>query len=276
MMNNLRNFLILACLCIATTVMAEDGIVRILAVGNSFSRDAIEQNLWDLAAADGRKCVVGNMYIPGCPISRHVECARNNEAAYEYCHINVDGKRERINNKRLDEALREEPWDVVTVQQASYDTGNYDSFTQLSELVAYIRARVPYNTKVMFHQTWAYAKDSKHDGFKRYGHDQMTMFSAIVDCSKRAVADFCLQGLIPAGTAVQFARKTKLGDNLTIDGHHLDTTGRYIAACTWYEYIFCRKVKGNSYGPSELNEHQRRIAQKVAHRACKKYRKYKK
>ena len=42
--------------------------VKILAIGNSFSEDAVEQNLHELATAKGIETVIGNMYIPGCPI----------------------------------------------------------------------------------------------------------------------------------------------------------------------------------------------------------------
>lgn len=246
-----------------------DGVLRVLAVGNSFSRDAIEQNLWDLAAADGQRAVVANLYVPGCPISLHVQNAQRDSAAYEYCYIGVDGQRVRTPGTRLDAALRSEPWDVVTVQQASYASGNYDTFGQLPELVAYIRARVPQYTKVLFHQTWAYAQDSQHSGFKRYGNSQQTMYEAIVDCSERAVKDVGLQGIIPAGTAIQIARQTALGDSLNIDGHHLNTLGRYTAACTWYEYVFDRKVKGNKYCPQELTRKQKKLTQRAAHKACR-------
>lgn len=125
----------------AVSATAQEKVMKILAVGNSFSRDAVEQYLWDLADADGEKCIIGNLYIGGCPISRHADNARNDAPAYEYRKIGADGIRVQTDNKRLDEALCEEQWDVVTVQQASYDSGNYDSFSLLPELVAYIRAR---------------------------------------------------------------------------------------------------------------------------------------
>ena len=243
---------------------------RILAVGNSFSRDAVEQNLWDLAHADHMECIVGNLYIGGCPISLHVENARKDSAAYEYRRIGVDGIRVQTDRKRLDEALREEPWDVVTVQQVSWASGLPDSYGELPELVAYIRARVPSSTKILFHQTWSYARNSDHGGFKRYDNDQMKMYHAIVDCADKAAADNHLQGVIPAGTAVQFARATSLGDSLNIDGFHLNTLGRYVAACTWYEYIFGRNVKRNTYAPNELSKKQIRLARRSAHKACRK------
>lgn len=243
---------------------------RILAVGNSFSRDAVEQNLWDLAHADGRECIVGNLYIGGCPISLHVENARKDSAAYEYRRIGTDGIRVQTNGKRLDEALREEPWDVVTVQQVSWASGLPEAYSDLPELVNYIRARVPFYTKILFHQTWAYARNSDHGGFKRYDNDQMKMYHAIVDCARKATEDNHLQGIIPAGTAIQLARATEIGDSLNIDGFHLNTLGRYVAACTWYERIFGRNVKRNSYAPAELNKRQVKLARRAAHKAARK------
>lgn len=38
-------------------------VVKILAIGNSFSEDAIEQNLHELADADGVKTIIANLYI---------------------------------------------------------------------------------------------------------------------------------------------------------------------------------------------------------------------
>lgn len=38
--------------------------LRILAIGNSFSQDAVEQNLYEICAAAGQQVIIGNMYIP--------------------------------------------------------------------------------------------------------------------------------------------------------------------------------------------------------------------
>ena len=38
---------------------------------------------------------------------------------------------------------------------------------------------------------------------------------------------------IPAGTAVQNARTSFIGDHITVDGYHLNQFGRYLAALTW-------------------------------------------
>lgn len=244
--------------------------LRILAIGNSFSRDAVEMHLHDLAKADGRECVIGNLYIPGCPIIRHVQNLRVDAQAYEYRKIGTDGKMVQIDSKRLSEALAEEEWDYISVQQGSYDSGNYDSFNLLPELVEYVRQRVP-GAKVVFHQTWAYAKNSIHGGFKRYNNNQQTMYNCIVDCAKRAEKDCKLDGVIPSGTAIQNGRATTIGDNLNCDGHHLNQLGKYIAACTWFEKCFAKSVVDNAYVPRDITAEEGRLAQQSAHLAAKKY-----
>ena len=53
-----------------------DDIVKILSIGNSFSQDAVEQYLHEIAAADGRQVIIGNMYIGGCSLAKHLEIGR--------------------------------------------------------------------------------------------------------------------------------------------------------------------------------------------------------
>ena len=55
-----------------------DDIVKILSIGNSFSQDAVEQYLHEIAAADGRQVIIGNMYIGGCSLAKHLVNAKEN------------------------------------------------------------------------------------------------------------------------------------------------------------------------------------------------------
>ena len=65
--------------------------LKVLAIGNSFSEDAIEQNLWEIAQAAGKDIIIGNMYIGGCTIDKHLSCIEGDKAVYRYRKI-VDGK----------------------------------------------------------------------------------------------------------------------------------------------------------------------------------------
>ena len=66
-------------------------VIKVLAIGNSFSEDAIEQYLYELAAAQGDSLVIGNAYIGGCSIDRHWSNAQTGKPEYRYRKI-VGGK----------------------------------------------------------------------------------------------------------------------------------------------------------------------------------------
>ena len=248
---------------------AQERIVRVLAIGNSFSQDAVEQNLHELCVAADRSIIIGNMYIPGCSIERHISCLRGDKHDYAYRKIELNGDKKETKNFALRDALKDEPWDYITVQQASHDSGKYETYDLLQELLDSIRLFNP-NAKILFHQTWAYAPNSTHSGFKYYGRSQNIMYNNIVEVSKKVMNDYKIDDIIPSGTAIQNARSTYLGNNLTRDGYHLDLIiGRYIVACTWFECLIHKKVVGNRYYPKGLSLWDLKTVQTAAHRAVK-------
>ena len=264
----------MALFCLVSGVMEAqtDKVVRILSIGNSFSEDAVEQHLHDIAVADGKEVIIGNMYIGGCSLKRHLTNARENKPAYRYRKIGLDGKKVTIKEFTLEQALADESWDYVSLQQQSGNSGIYSTWEEsLPVLLEYVKARVPKKAKLMLHQTWAYDPTSTHKDFKNYDHNQVKMYNAIVDAVDRAAKLTGIKIIIPCGTAVQNARTTLLKDTITRDGYHLHKPcGRYTAACTWYEKIFRRNVIGNTYLPKGMTPEQRLAAQKSAHAAVKK------
>ena len=140
--------------------------------------------------------------------------------------------------------------------------------------------------------TWAYASNSDHRAFPRYGRDQMKMYEAIKDCVARAGKQFNIPVIIPSGEAVQIARGTRLNNDkkvpatskvyqLTRDGYHLTRQhGRYLAACTWFETLIKPtlgiSVLGNGYQLLDteyaITAKDARLCQKCAVKAVKEYR----
>ena len=267
--------IVVICMCIllllAGGVYAQQKTVRILAIGNSFSQDAVEQYLHELAEAEGISTIIGNMFIGGCSLERHVKNARDNAPAYAYRKIGTDGKKREKGKMSLEAVLADEAWDYVSLQQASPFSGMYETYeASLPELIEYVKARLPKKTKLMLQQTWAYASTSKHSGFKNYNCNQLTMYQAIADAVKKAAKANKIKIVIPSGTAIQNARTSFIGDHLNRDGYHLDVKiGRYTAACTWFERIFKHNVVGNPYAPEGLDEVRKAVAQKAAHAAVK-------
>lgn len=250
----------------------KDSVIRILAIGNSFSEDALEQYLYGLAKAGGYKVIIGNLYIGGAPLDLHLKNVQENKEAYEYRKIGLDGKKERFPKTSIAKALADENWDYISLQQASPKSGLFETYSgPLPPLFDYVKGQAT-NPKVKFvwHQTWAYAQNSTHSGFARYDKDQMKMYQAIMDASKKALKLVPFDLLVPSGTAIQNAR-TNFGDVMCRDGYHLDLNiGRYTASCTWYEAIFKKSVIGNTYMPEKISDEQAKIAQKAAHEAVKK------
>ncbi|MDD2285019.1 MAG: DUF4886 domain-containing protein [Paludibacter sp.] len=252
--------------------LSSQKIVKILAIGNSFSQDAAESYVDDLAKADGIQLIIANMYIGGCSLERHWLNAQTDSAAYSYRKI-VNGDTTVIAKQKLITAIQDENWDYITLQQVSHSSGLFDThFPYLSNLVTYVKQHAT-NPKmqIVFHQTWAYAADSKHKGFKNYNNDQMQMYQAIVNTVKEAGKKAGIKLVIPAGTAIQNGRTSFAGDTFCRDGYHLSLgLGRFTAACTWYEYLLKRPVMKNTFIPAGVTPEEALVAKKAAHRAVKK------
>src|SRR5690606_23808084 len=94
-----------------TSARAADGsdTLRVLAIGNSFSQDAVEQYLHELAAAAGKPMVIGNLYIGGAPLSRHWTNVQGDSAAYSYRKITADGVKNTMEQTSIRTALHDEP-----------------------------------------------------------------------------------------------------------------------------------------------------------------------
>ncbi|MFA4869979.1 MAG: DUF4886 domain-containing protein [Pedobacter sp.] len=255
------------------TRINKDSVIRILAIGNSFSDDAIEHYLYGLAKAGGYRVIIGNLYIGGAPLDLHWKNAEGNKAAYSYRKIGLDGQKEIKAKTSLEKALADEKWDFISLQQASPKSGQFETYVVPLPLVLnYVkqRARNP-KVKYVFHQTWAYAQNSNNKNFSNYGNDQMKMYTSIMEASKKAKALGKFDVLVPCGTAIQNARTSFIGDNLCRDGYHLNLDiGRYIASCTWYEAIFGKSPIGNLYRPAKVSEEEAKIGQLAAHKAIKK------
>lgn len=252
----------------------KDKVIKVLAIGNSFSEDSIEQNLWQIAHDQGVDMVIGNMYIGGCSIDRHYKNITEDIPDYRYCKITVDGRRQWTKSSHLKDVIGDEDWDYVSIQQVSQDAGMPDTYSHLKEVVDWIHANAP-TAEVVFHQTWAYGPESSHSGFARYDRDQMKMYQTVVSVSREQARKAGIKKIIPTGTALQDARTTRLGSDLTRDGFHMSKGfGRYLAACTWFETLTGRNVTRNSYvpdgsekGTEAISPEDAVIARRAAHQA---------
>lgn len=227
--------------------------LKILAIGNSFSIDGMEY-LWDIANSYGvKEIVLGNLYIGGCSLDKHYKNMTQDAPAYRY-YKNTAGSWSSTADVAISTALKDEKWDIITVQQASGENVNDGSYDNLPNILKYIEQRKPKKeTKILWHMTWAYQSDSTQKAFEAYGRDQNKMYEGILErVQSNVLNEESIVGVIPAGTAIQNLRKTSVGDTLTRDGYHLSKgLGRYTAALTWYCYITGADPAETLYTPFE-------------------------
>ncbi|MCL7989176.1 DUF4886 domain-containing protein [Sphingobacterium sp. lm-10] len=245
--------------------------LKVLAIGNSFSEDALENYLHELAATADREIIIGNLYIGGAPLDLHVRNAQEDKAAYSYRKVHLDGSKTTQENTSISTALADEDWDYVSLQQASPLSGQYNVIMEsLPSLMDYVKGKVSPHTQLVYHQTWAYQADSEHEGFVNYQKSQQHMYEAIASATKKISKQKGFAFVVPCGTAIQNARSSSIGDHYTRDGYHLDLNyGRFTAACTWYEKLFKLDSRKNTYKPAGITASQADIAKAAAHAAVK-------
>lgn len=233
------------------TVIPATNSLKVLAIGNSFSEDAMAY-LWDICKDGGVETVVlGNLRIGSCDLDKHWTNIQNNNANYTY-DKNTDGTIVTESGRTLASALAEEDWDIITIQQVSGKSGKADTFGNMDNIASYLKESKP-NAQIMWQMSWAYAQDSTHGSFPDYDSDQMTMYNAIVNATQSTVATKSyISGIIPSGTAVQNMRTSYIGDNMDRDGHHMSySLGRYTVALTWYACLTGGSVENVDWIPTD-------------------------
>lgn len=265
--------------------------LRILAVGNSFSDDGTEYLPGLLESAGIHNVVLGRLYIGGCSLERH--CKEYSQGLDNYTYYKSENNNwvKVSKNATMLDGLKDEPWDIITMQETSGLSGIYDTYREWIPRLADIIRKEALNPRaaIVWHQTWAYAANSSHDMFRLYGKSQVNMYEGIVDCVARASEELGIPVVIPSGDAVQIARATRLNNDgdvpagckvyqLTRDGYHLSRQfGRYIAACVWFESLIKptlgKSVSGNGYllrdTEYSITRKDARLCQKCAVRAVK-------
>ena len=110
-------------------------MINVLSIGNSFSQDA-QRYLHRLAKTDGELIRSANLYIGGCPLEKHYLNMLDDDKAYDF-EFNGDGTGLKVS---IREGLRSNKWDVITLQQASYLSFDYKTYTPYIKVLAkYIR-----------------------------------------------------------------------------------------------------------------------------------------
>ena len=289
-----------------------DDTVKVLMIGNSLSEDA-QRHLNDVATAGGKNFDVTVKHIGGASLAHHAanlkrELAAGLDVDYDdvskvdsYIHsgdveaepralyatfkntVQQSGSGDNNKNRLLITALKEDTYDVISLQQFSaYSDEAFDD--ELTYLAQTIRQYQP-KAEIMLYQTWSPYYSTQHARTKYF---TQTIEPAIIKWAGKTGAEgenITLDGnaikIIPAGFAFNLAEqfydwcgdeyldstnvddttagvktdydlKSLLAPGLMRDHNHASYYGSYLADCVWYEIITGEKAPTMTSGGTAI------------------------
>ena len=237
----------------------------ILSIGNSFSEDA-QRYLHGIAKADKVQLKCFNLYIGGCPLSKHYRNMLSEERAY---NLGMNGEFTDF-KVSIKEALLNRTWDIVTNQQVSSESPYYETYQPyLNKLIEYVRLCVP-KAKIVIHQTWAYEDDSNRLNVELGYKNSAEMFKDIKASYEKAAKEINADMTIPSGELFQKLVSSGI-KKIHRDTYHASYgLGRYALGLLWYKMLTGNDITDNTFADfdEEITENEITIAKKCVNEVC--------
>lgn len=242
-----------------------DAPLRILCIGNSFTKDAVEHLPGMMAAAGIDNVVIAHCYYGGRTIPEYTAgWSVISDYTLYYCAPGADAWTTPVGRKvSLKEVAQSGRWDVVTFQEHTgnkaawiWDDKEKEAITALAD---YVRGTQSATPKFWYIMSQAYSDMAKIGSGSRpemSWTDQKGMYEVIVAQGRRVMAETPMDGIIATGTYLQNLRTSSVnvpdGMDLTRDGYHMDYgISRYGAACVVFESLITPfsgiGLDGNTY-----------------------------
>ena len=277
--------------------------VRVLTIGNSFAQNAC-LFLREIAQSEGSvDLVIGTANIGGCTLEKHATLAIQSASDSE-----VRPYRDAASGKKfsLQDYLKLQPWDFVTVQQMSALSHKPETYhPHIDQLAALVEELAP-TAQLLIHQTWAYRQDSPL--LAKDGLSQQQMYERLRDAYDANARRFDAR-ILPVGIAFQAARgaagrtvvapdpnfdyenpeypnlpnqdhslvigwhwQTK-GDKprLALDFKHGNSHGCFLAGLVWFESLTGISATKTTFVPKGVSDDDAAFYRQIAHTVCTDY-----
>lgn len=232
----------------------EDGSLKILTIGNSYSDDLTEY-AYNVAKSLGIENVeVANLRANSCSLATHLSNAQNDNGAYmfRYWGDKSDkwtdyGSWSNNGTYKISTAVTQADWDYIIFQQVSTSSTNADSYDDLNGLISEVK-KLNATAKYGWHMTWSAQSNSD------------AMYEGIVSAvQSKIVTNDDIDVIIPTGTTIQNARTTSVVDPVSFmrnaNNNHLNYgLGRYAAALTLVKTLTGLSIDNIEYAPTADTE----------------------
>ena len=222
--------------------------LKILFIGNSFTKDAVEHLPGMLAAAGIKDIKLYHMYYGGRRIFEYTNGYTTSVDYHCYRCENGATSWTDVTGHSLHEIVSSDKWDIVTIQEHTGRAVAWDwtesQRAAVQGLVDKVKADCPEKTPdFYFIMSQAYHYMNKIATADR-GQKNFTtteeMYDVIVSMTKKLMDDVPFKDVIATGTCLQNLRTSSLNNSmcLTRDGYHMDYgISRYAAACMMFEKL---------------------------------------
>ena len=214
--------------------------LKILFIGSSFGVDTINY-VGDIAHSYNFNIVIGNLYVGASGIKDYITFYKS-DRKISYYKWNLNAIAWENGTSTVKEALSDEAWDFVVIQNGAYQSADESTYWDQDEkgnitknyvnLFADIidRCCLFSHPVICFNMTWAYSvyhtlssSQGSKDKWLSFGINQkqrqLGMYTELCRLAQK-VLQHCpeVKFVIPSGTAVQNARGTSLRTDTTIQG----------------------------------------------------------
>ena len=227
--------------------------MQILLISNSFGVN-LQTYAKEIAKVNDLELNIYTLYIGGCSLELHDKNIKENNKAYE---LFVDGQTSSI-FMSIDEALRLRDWDYISLQQASHLSGDYSTYNPyFSSVYTYVRVKCP-NSKIMWHQTWAYSSKNpfKYSEVKSWlptfkFNNDLDMKDGINEALNKLLSEYKIDLVVRSGDVVFEAMKV-FDDVYDSEGFHLNKIGCYLIGANLIKTLLNRSLNG-VFVPNEFD-----------------------
>ena len=230
---------------------ADDGSLKILTIGNSYSDDAMEYVYYIAKSLGINDVEVANLRYNSCSLAMHLDNAKNDKGVYMYRHwVNGAetwkdyGSWSSNGTYKISQAVTDADWDFIVFQQVSTSSNNASTYDDLNELIAIVEELNP-TAKLAWHMTWGNKTTTN-----------LSMYEGIVSAvQSKILTNDKIDVVIPVGTAIQNARGTTVDLNALMRNNHLGYgLGRYVAGLTFIKALTGLSIDDISYVPTKDTE----------------------
>ena len=235
--------------------------LHVLFIGNSFSQNT-SQFLANFALGLGVTDVkVGTLYIGGCSVNMHTDNFENAAPSYEY-YLDEGKGAVLTPNTSINEAVDSDEWDIIAIQSGTGDGSRLTdpfAYGNVEKLATMVKAAAKGSPKILFCMTWVGEACHSQAEIRAFDGNTALIYAIMREIVRHYVSRLpVIDGIVPAGTAVENARLRFPSERLSLDHYHMSAVaGQSLLALNFLMSATDLDVTTATWWPEDLTDSEK-------------------